>query len=124
MKTLNINAQAGFSTEIEAIQFWKQTQPAMFDAETGYETEEYVSYSANIAVKCGDSGIVLICLSGDENEARAEWPQDTLWSKEDEAFQIYVESEFTANEFLKCLQEDNGLENNLFFLEEHGESMN
>lgn len=108
MKTLNINAEVGFTTEIEAIQFYKY---------------DY-GYSANVAVKCGDSGIVLLCLSGDENEARAEWPQDTLWSEEDKAFQIYVESEFTANEFLKCLQEDNDLENNQFYLEEHCESMN
>ncbi|AZM38539.1 hypothetical protein EJP75_08270 [Acinetobacter baumannii] len=108
MKTLNINAEDGFTTEIEAIQFWK------FD----------YGYSANVAVKCGDSGIVLICLSGDENEAKATWPQDTLWLEDDKAFQLYIESEFTAAEFLKCLEEDNGLENNQFYLEENGESMN
>ena len=107
MKTLNINAEDGFTTEIEAIHFFKTKD----------------SYFANVGVKCGDSGVVLLCLSGDENEARAEWPQDTLWTEEDQAFQIYVESEFTAAEFLKCLEEDNGLENNQFYLEENGEVM-
>lgn len=108
MKNLDINAQSGFTTEIETIQFWK------FD----------YGYSANVAVKCGDSGIVLLCLFGDEDEARAEWPQDTLWSEEDKEFQLYVESEFTAAEFLKCLEEENNLENNQFYLEENGEAMN
>lgn len=108
MKTLNINAATGFTTEIEAIQFYQY---------------DY-GYSANVAVKCGDSGIILICLSGDENEAKAEWPQDTLWSKENEEFQIYIESEFTPADFLKCLEQDNGIENNMYFLEENGEKMN
>lgn len=118
MKTLNINAQDGFTTEIEAIQFWK------FEDQMQTDNETSVGYFANVAVKCGDSGIVLICLSGNENEANAEWPGDTLWTEEDKAFQLYVESEFTAAEFLKCLEEDNGIENNMFFLEEHSESMN
>lgn len=109
MKTLNINASEGFTTAIEAIQFWQF---------------EY-GYSANVAVKCGDSGIILICLSGDENEARAEWPQDTLWSEEDKEFQIYIESEFTAQEFLRILEsEDKIIENNMYYLEQHGERMN
>lgn len=125
MKTLNINAQEGFSTEIEAIQFWKWKGLNEYDAETGKEYQEPTRYSANVAVKCGDTGIVIICLSGDENEAEAEWPvTGTLWSEEDKAFQIYVESEFTPAEFLKCLEADNGLENNQFYLEENGESMN
>lgn len=108
MKTLNINAEVGFTTEIETIQFYKY---------------DY-GYSANVAVKCGDTGIVLLCLSGDENEARAEWSQDTLWNEEDKAFQIYIESEFTAAEFLRCLEGDNNLENNQDYLKENGEVMN
>lgn len=52
MKTLNINAEVGFTTEIETIQFYKC---------------DY-GYSANVAVKCGDTGIVLLCLSGDDNQ--------------------------------------------------------
>lgn len=108
MKTLNINAKEGFSTEIEAIQFWN------FDD----------CYSANVAVKCGDSGIVLICLYGDKKKALVRWPQDVLWSEEDKAFQTYVESEFTSAEFFKCLEENNGLKNKRSYLEENGESMN
>lgn len=109
MKDLNINVESGFTTEIEAIQFWK------FD----------YGYSANVAVKCGDSGIVILCLSGDEDEARAEWPQKTLWSEEDKEFQLYVESEFTASEFLQKLEsEDKIIENNMYYLEERGDLMN
>ncbi|MCL5767331.1 hypothetical protein [Acinetobacter sp. ANC5681] len=109
MKTLNINAYDGFTTEIEAIQFWQF---------------EY-GYSANVAVKCGDSGVVLLCLSGDENEARAEWPQDMIWSEEDKEFQLYIESEFTAAEFLHILEsEDKIIENNMYYLEQYGEKMN
>ena len=105
MKTLNINAYNGFTTEIEAIHYFKT---------------EY-GYFANVGIKCGDSGIVLLCLSSDENGTHAAWEGDTLWAEEDQAFQIYIESEFTASEFLKCLEDDNGLQNNQLYLETYSE---
>lgn len=108
MKTLNINTEQGFKTEIKAIQFWK------FD--------DY--YSANVAVKCGDTGIVLICLYGDENEASVRWPQATLWTDEDRNFQDYIETEFTPADFFRLLEKDTSIENNMHYLEQHGEKMN
>lgn len=125
MKTLNINAEIGFTVKIEAIQFYKWEGVNQFDEETGVDYSEPTRYSSNVAVQCGDSGIVIICLSGDENVASAEWPCcDTLWSEEDKAFQDYIESEFTPSDFLKQIEAETGIENNMYYLEQYGEKMN
>ena len=114
IKTVNINAQDGFTTQIHEIQFFNQS----FIRGDG---EEINAYGANVAVQVGDVVIVMICLHGNDDEAGCSWPDNyDDWSKEDAAFQEYVESEFTAREFLECLENDNGLENNREYLKEHG----
>ncbi len=113
MKTVNINAQDGFKVAIEEIQFYNQDFQ-------NHEGETIAAYAANVAVQVGDSGVVMICLHGNEEEAGQSWPDNADdWSSEDADFQRYVQEHFTAREFLECLEEECGLENNQGYLEEN-----
>lgn len=108
MKKLNIDVEQGFKTEIEAVYL---------------VTFSDGRYEANVGVKCGDTGIVLLCLSGCGSTHRAEWADNMLWTRFEEEFQIYIESHYTAPEFLRTLEKEHGFANNIECLYDYNISM-
>lgn len=98
------------------IQFLKHETEVQTSADGDFEIE--VTYSANVVIN--DEFIVQV--SGDKNECRYSMPHgDTaFWGKKEKQNEMFEAD--VLNEVITQI-EAAGFENNLFYLEDHGEVM-
>ena len=102
--------------EVTNIQFFKYESPRQINEEGDFETD--VSYSANVVI---NNNFVIQC-AGDLDSCNYSMPSSSECYWKNEEAQDFALENYLKSEIVDAIEAD-GFENNIGYLEDHGEKM-